>query len=273
MLKLLACLLMLIDHIGFYFADRLPAGAVLLMRATGRLAFPIFAWMLARGYKRTRNPLIYFVRMSAFAVFAEFAIRFAHNLTGISLDGTNVLVTFALAIVLLTGYHLATHAYLDMVASLRPIAPTANTLPTPSRFDLRVNPGGLSLDPRIGLPVGIVVIMIAVAATLWLKPDYGLFGLASVLVFYIVQEKAEEQNQQKRTLQAFIVLHALFLPIRLFLEHWPADWAILQCLSILAIPLCYRFDSRKRPKALLKYFFYFFYPAHIVLLCLLRTLL
>ncbi len=273
MLKLIACFLMLIDHIGFYFADRLPPGLSVVMRAAGRLAFPVFAWLVAKGYTRTRNPLRYFSRMSAFAIVSEIVIRAGHALIGLNLGGTNVMVTFALALVVLSGYILATRSFWDMIASMRPISPTAHTAPTPPRYDVRLNPRGLSLDPRIGLPVGILMILAAAGAALWLRPDYGLYGLAAVLLFYVIQEHFEPEDQLKRSLQFFILLNALFIPVRLFLMHWPLDWTILQCLSVLALPLCVRFDRERRPGPVLKYFFYVFYPLHIFLLSLLRSLL
>jgi hypothetical protein len=273
MLKLIACLLMLIDHIGFYFAGSLPAELVVLMRAVGRLAFPIFAWLVARGYGRTRNQFIYFVRMSAFAVVSEGIIRSGHALIGLTMDWTNVLVTFALAIVVLSGYQLATHSFLDMIASLRPIPPTNNTVPTPPRYDVRINLGGIELDPRIGLPLGVLMMLLAAGATIWLKPDYGLYGIAAVLLFHIIQDRVDEKDQLKWSVQLFILLNALFVPVRVFLMHWPLDWAVLQCLSVLAIPLCYLYDKERRPAPALKYFFYLFYPLHMFLLSLLRYLL
>lgn len=273
MLKLLACLLMLIDHIGLYFSDLLPADVVLIMRAIGRLAFPIFAWQVARGFDRTRNLLFYFIRMSVFAVLSELIIRFSHRMIGLSLNGTNVLVTFSLALVVLSGYRLAMHSFHDMIASLRPISPTAHTMPTATRFDVRINLGGITLEPRIGLLIGTIMIISAVAAAIWLKPDYNLYGLASVLLFYVIQDTVAEEDQQRRSIQAFTILNIVFVPIRIFWNHFQPEWAVLQCLSVLGLPLCYRFDVNKRPGRAIQYFFYAFYPLHIFLLCLLHYLL
>jgi uncharacterized membrane protein YhaH (DUF805 family) len=253
---------MLLDHIGFYFADRLPPEIVLLLRAIGRLAFPIFAWSVARGYSRTRRLPVYFLRMSLFAAIAEVIIRSGNRLIGLSLDGTNVLVTFTLSLVLLAGVQLATRSFHDMVASLRPIPAAPHTLPAQPHFDV-----------RIGLPLGSLMVLLSIAAALWLKPDYSLFGMAAVLVFYLVQEYVPDKDQEKRSLQAFIILNAVTLPLRLFWLDWSLEWAALQCLGILAVPLCFRLDRTERPGPVLKYFFYIFYPLHLFLLSLLRFLL
>ena len=49
-LKLIALVTMTIDHIGMQLFPR-----VRLLRIIGRLAFPIFAYMIAEGCRYTRN--------------------------------------------------------------------------------------------------------------------------------------------------------------------------------------------------------------------------
>ena len=49
-LKLIACILMMVDHVGMtFFSD------VIFLRAVGRLAFPLFAFFIAEGCRYTRN--------------------------------------------------------------------------------------------------------------------------------------------------------------------------------------------------------------------------
>ena len=271
MLKLLACFFMLLDHIGYYFAFALPESVVFILRTLGRLAFPIFAWLVARGYTRTRNPILYFARMTLFAGLSELIIRLANQIAGLTIEGTNVMVTFALAIALISGYRMAAHSFLDMIASLRPISPTPNTLPAP-RFDVRINLGGITLDPRIGFPLGCLMSLAAISLTLWLEPDYGLFGLGAVLLFYIIHDVVPEKSQEQRALQSFVIFNIIFLGIRIFLMKWQADWSVLQTFSILALPICYRLDKNRRPNPAFKYGIYVFYPLHILVLCLIRTL-
>lgn len=271
MLKLIAAILMLADHIGFYFYDLLPDPLTLLLRTAGRLAFPVFAWLVARGFTRTRHPLAYFIRMTIFAGLSEVIIRYGHHLVGLQLDGTNILITFALALVMLSGYRLASHSYFDMIASLKPVSPS---LGAPDlRYDVRINPGGIELDPKIGLPIGIIMMLIAAGAALILKPDYGLYGLLAVLLFHVVIDRYDESVHLKRSVQGFIVLNAFFLVVRIFILDWPVDWAVLQCFAVIALPVCFRLDHDRRPGRFQQYFFYLFYPIHIFLLCLIRLLI
>lgn len=61
-LKLLAVVLMVIDHIGFFLYPN-----IILLRIIGRLSFPIFAYLIVVGYGFTRNKWRYFMRLFIFA--------------------------------------------------------------------------------------------------------------------------------------------------------------------------------------------------------------
>lgn len=234
---------------------------------------PIFAWYIARGYRRTRNPVLYFARIAVFALFSEAALRLVHAWGSLSWPSMNILVTFTLAIVFIAGYHVASHSWLDMVASLRPVSPTASTLPTSSRYDVRINLGGIELSPKAGVLLGSVMIAAAIVATIWLNPDYSLYGVLTVGVFYIVLDRIREEDQERRSFQLFILLNAAFLLYRIFAASVPFDWAVLQCFSVAAVPVCYRISEGKRPPWPVKYAFYLFYPVHIILLVLIRTVI
>jgi len=66
LLKWIAIITMTIDHIG---AVLYPELAVL--RWIGRLAFPLFAYLLMIGLESTRNVRKYFVRLFAFALISQ----------------------------------------------------------------------------------------------------------------------------------------------------------------------------------------------------------
>lgn len=59
-LKIIAIILMLIDHIGMILYDK---EEFLYLRIIGRASFPIFAFLVSEGYKYTTNINKYFVRL------------------------------------------------------------------------------------------------------------------------------------------------------------------------------------------------------------------
>ena len=93
-LKLLAMLTMTLDHIGV----QMFPGA-LWLRIVGRLAFPIYAYMIAEGCAHTRNRRKYLLQMAGLALLCQLVYFFAMG----SLFQC-ILVTFTLSILLIYAY-------------------------------------------------------------------------------------------------------------------------------------------------------------------------
>lgn len=78
-LKYIALLSMTLDHTAAVF---LPYGTPLytLLRGIGRIAFPVYCFLLVEGYLHTSNPKSYFTRLLLFAFLSEipFDMAFFH---------------------------------------------------------------------------------------------------------------------------------------------------------------------------------------------------
>jgi len=74
-LKFIAMFTMLIDHIGYLFFP-----SALWLRMIGRLSFPIFAFLIARGYRFTSDKRKYAFRLLAFGVLSQ--IPYAYFVPG-----------------------------------------------------------------------------------------------------------------------------------------------------------------------------------------------
>ena len=74
-LKLIACACMLIDHFAYVIVPKLPIpyGKELyyLCRIIGRMAFPIYSFLLVEGMRYTRNPYKYILRLALCFVITE----------------------------------------------------------------------------------------------------------------------------------------------------------------------------------------------------------
>jgi len=66
-LKIIAIVSMLIDHIAVVFPDTFP----FWFRGVGRLAWPIFAYLLADSFRHTKSPDKFLMRLFIFALISE----------------------------------------------------------------------------------------------------------------------------------------------------------------------------------------------------------
>ncbi len=90
-LKIIAMLSMLSDHIGKEFFPKYE-----ILQIIGRLAFPIFAFMIAEGCFYTKNKLRYFLTVSLLGTGCQLVYFIAEK----SLY-QNILITFSLSIILI----------------------------------------------------------------------------------------------------------------------------------------------------------------------------
>ena len=97
-LKVIAVLSMVTDHSAYYLMEH---GTLFyeVMRCFGRIAFPVFAFLIAEGFRHTRNRMKYFLQLLGFAVISEVPWYLLNGA-----DGThNVLFTLALGVMALAA--------------------------------------------------------------------------------------------------------------------------------------------------------------------------
>ena len=122
-LKTIACITMLVDHIGASCIEAgiltpgLDVGALsqntlsayplyrldMVLRFTGRLAFPIFCFLLVEGFVHTRDVKKYVRRLFLFALISEVPFDLAFFRTSFALDHQNVYWTLALGVLAMAG--------------------------------------------------------------------------------------------------------------------------------------------------------------------------
>lgn len=233
-LKMIAIVTMMIDHtavallegglFGFPDGDQMTAVlaqewslpfyiADMVSRTVGRIAFPIFCFLLVEGFLHTRNVKKYAGRLFLFALVSEIPFDFAVFGTPFYWGYQNVYFTLLIGLAVLYGY---------------------------SYFQNRV------------LPQTCVMIA-GCGAAMVLKTDYDMTGVVMILLLYLFRGNKRYQTiwggllAAAESLTYYGTAALAFIPIRL-----------------------YRGERGTRN---LKYFFYAFYPIHLLILGLIRMVM
>ena len=244
-LKLIACALMLIDHIGFIF---LMANTTeyTIFRGIGRLAFPIFAFFIAEGCKYTKNKFRHFAMIFSAGVICEiFIVLFTRQFIG------NIFLTFSVSIALIYLLEIVKKSIFDKKifdAVLGVIAFISAVIALNFAFTITID--------------NVELFMLPQKFTL----DYGLYGiLAPVAISLFDFSRIENTPSAIKKLDCLpvklLLLSLALLPLAL---SQPYGFRHIQFLQYLAIPLLLLYNGKKGFN--IKYFFYLFYPLHMVVL-------
>ena len=224
-LKIIAALAMLIDHVGLFF---FPFN--IGFRIVGRLAFPIFAYMIAIGTRYTRNKLRYFLNVFTVATVCQIAYFISMKSLYMS-----ILVTFSLSILIIYSFQ-----YLKLVFI---------------KSDTKTH------QQLLAVFLFILAVGAAIAVNLCFDVDYGLSGCFVPVFASAFHMPIEASDKLKRLDNHYVHIAATTLGLIIL----AIDVGTIQFFSLFSIPLLLAY-SGKRGKARMKYFFYIFYPAHLLVL-------
>lgn len=219
-LKLIACITMLIDHTGAAVVNTIIYNTNMRhtdlsawedmqrlyrwMRAIGRLAFPIFCFLLVEGYFHTRSVKKYISRMFLFALVSEFPFDFALK-AGVP-------------------YWQKQNVYFTLLISLICI---------------------WLMDNLRGIPwIQLFVVYASMTLANALMTDYNFKGVFLIVMLYLFHD------------------HRLYQSVA---GGAAIAWENYAPLSFI---LCFFYNGRRGLK--LRYFFYFFYPVHLIVLGIIR---
>ena len=119
-LKIIAIITMLIDHIGYFFFYNSNHYIYMTFRSIGRIAMPLFVFMLVEGYMHTKSLKRYLSRLSIIAIITQVIIIYGDlNILGY-VRHINIVVSFVLILILLRimEKELFKNKYIDTIIRL-----------------------------------------------------------------------------------------------------------------------------------------------------------
>lgn len=193
-IKVLAVILMVIDHVGFFL---LPQYTIL--RIIGRFSFPLFAFLIVNGYQYTRDVKKYFFRLFIFANIIQLPALFMYM-------PVNIFYTLSFGLLSIIVYERVENYFYKYVAL-----------------------------------AGILGI------TSIIRPDYGIYGVAVIFIIHIFKGKYIQIGI------SMLVASILYYGYN-SIQHFAALTPFIMML----------YNNQKGRN--MKYFFYLFYPVHMVFL-------
>lgn len=270
-LKLIAMSAMLLDHIAYalieplYLAGSKPqrlfyAVDVLLRLGVGRIAFPIYCFLLVEGFGRSRNRKKYLVRMGVFALLSEIPYDLAFHGQLFYWGEQNVFFTLFLALFVLMGLAWVGGKQVLLDDGNADLADLAQGKDEKKVAFFEKESAGLTgfSWKKVGRTIlGVGILLAGMVATELIKCDYGWLGVLAVSVIYFFRFQTTKQLYAA----SFLFLAAGFLRKGAL----PGLTAPLGCF------LTTLYNGKRGWNS--KYLFYFFYPVHLLVLYLLRLLI
>lgn len=112
-LKLIALITMLIDHVAAVILVRLLLingydeklyQCYRIMRLIGRVAFPIYIFLMIEGFEKTRSRHKYIMRMAAFAVISEVPFDLAFSAQVLEFGYQNIFFTLLIGMLVMLAF-------------------------------------------------------------------------------------------------------------------------------------------------------------------------
>ena len=256
-LKWIALILMVLDHIHYFFAytGRVPEW----FSMAGRLAAPLFLFCLVEGFSHTHDRRRYFMKVYAIhLLMSGLLLLMLCGLLPIRPDGfypmNGMMTSFAILMVVFQG--------IDWLGEKR-WGPGLAAVLLPLAWPILA---GLLMRgvPALQMP------LLALGYTLlpmWnSNPDASISVIAAGVILYAFRRN---RRVQAGAFVAGTMVFSFLLPLLLLFQSPEFHWTMMFTTAYewygalaVALMLCYNGERGRGPKA----FFYAFYPAHVYIL-------
>lgn len=210
-IKIIACITMLLDHIKYSG----PIFENFLTEYLGRLSFPLFAFLIAEGYSHTSNLKKYYKRLFVFGLISQIPFMLFRMLVG-EWKMLNIMFTLLLGLCCITAYDKIKKKY-------------------------------------ISIPIVMLIIFLGEIV----RVDYGWLGVITVFVMYLLRNK-----KMFLPLVYGIIIFVYYYSIVGSKYIFMKEYVLLMLFTWASTFIINGYNGEKGRS--MKYFFYWFYPIHML---------
>lgn len=218
-IKIIACVTMVLDHIKY----AIPETEGILTNYFGRLAFPLYAFLLTEGYVHTKDLKKYYYRMIIFAIISQIPFMLFRTLVG-EWKMLNIMFTLLLGLIAITVYDKEKRKY-------------------------------------ISIPIIILLIWMGKI----LKVDYGWYGVTTVILLYLLK------NNKSFIPFSYLLLLIFYYYSRIKSFNFGTEIILYILFSWSSTFIMMIYNGKEGKK--LKYFYYIFYPLHMIVIYLISLVI
>lgn len=152
-LKIIACITMLIDHMGVLLFPKIT-----ILRIIGRIAFPIFAFLLAEGCYYTRNKIRHLLVISGFAAVMQVVLFLATRMNDFS-----IFIHFSIAVLLCL--------VIDLIEKF-----------------IKERKVIVSIALILSFLISVIMLILIDKNTTYFFSNYGVYGIFVPVILYIIRK-------------------------------------------------------------------------------------
>ncbi len=233
-LKVIALTTMLIDHIGAIFFPQ-----YVWLRLIGRISFPIYAFLLSEGFIHTHSRTKYAARLFVFGIISEVPHDLAFYQKIIDFSNLNIMFELYLGVLALSAVEIIMDKKYKVYAR------------------------------------SLAALMLAVIlfVSSYFNTSYGIYGIVLIISCYIFKN---DRRSQAFFGAAVSIGFNSFKKVSLGINAFSGDLMrifnynpIQSYAAIASVPI-FLYNGERGYKSKLKWFFYAFYPAHLIILYLIK---
>ena len=273
-IKLLALVTMVIDHSAYYLygSSLIGHGLYFAMRTAGRIAFPLYAFLLVNGFEKTSDRGKYLSRLMLFAAVSQIPYTVVFSYENYSLSAVSgfallwpwyVVVPAALAVCAVWYFCVRRDASVISLAAAFALAVVQLSaggvcllgFDTNVFYTLAVSLAGMSVlamlanrPANVGQTLACLAAFIIYALCILPHSDYGWYGFALMMLLWM--------SRRSKPMQAAVLLLWSYAEYAVYIHNW----AYFAAAALAVIPVLLYNGRRGRP---VKLFFYMIYPLHL----------